>query len=52
MSIPTMPWRRRAVTSSKLGPAQAIAMNRKVVYGTGDTAHAKLAASFGSPVPL
>ena len=26
-------------------------VNTKVVYGTGDTAHAKLAESFGSPVP-
>jgi hypothetical protein len=52
MSIPIMPWQRRAVTSSKLGPARTIAMNTKVVYGAGDTAQAKLAASFGSPVPL
>ena len=29
-----------------------IVVNTKVVYGAGDTAHAKLAALFGSSTPL
>jgi hypothetical protein len=31
---------------------RGILMKRKFVYGAGDAAHAKLAASFGSPTPL
>jgi hypothetical protein len=37
--------------SSKARRVQTIAMKTNFVYGTDDAAHAKLAASFGSPVP-
>ena len=38
--------------STVLTCSDNIVVNTKVVYGTGETAQAKLAASFGSPTPL
>ena len=46
------PFQRRAVTLVNGDPLTQIALNTKFVYGTGDPAHAKLAALFGSPTPL